>query len=88
MTFILFKYFITAGIIVLVSEVAKRSDMLGVLLISLPLMSFVTLFWLYAEKQPVEKIAHHAFYTFRYVLPTFSDIVAHGRSLPSMAALI
>ena len=26
--------------------------------------------WLYVEKQPAEKIANHAYYTFWYVLPT------------------
>jgi len=70
MTFVLVKYLVTAGIIVMVSEVAKRSDKLGALLISLPLMSIMTLIWLYAEKQPEEKIANHATYTFWYAIPT------------------
>lgn len=26
--------------------------------------------WLHVEKQPAVKIAHHAYYTFWYVLPT------------------
>lgn len=70
MTFVLVKYLVTAAIIVIVSEVAKRSDKFGALLISLPLMSILTMIWLYVEKQPDEKIANHATYTFWYVIPT------------------
>lgn len=61
---------ITAGLIVLISELAKLNDKLGSLLASLPLMTFLTLFWLYFEQQSQEKIANHAYYTFWYVLPT------------------
>jgi F0F1-type ATP synthase assembly protein I len=67
---ILAKYLITAAIIVIVSEVAKRNDQLGALIVSLPLVSFMVLIWLYIEKQPIEKISNHAFYTFWYVIPT------------------
>lgn len=64
------KFMITAGLIVLISELAKLNDKLGSLLASLPLMTFLTLFWLYFEQQSQEKIANHAYYTFWYVLPT------------------
>ena len=70
MTFIIIKLFATAAIIVLISEIAKISDKLGALIASLPLITFLTLFWLYLEKQDQEKIANHAYYTFWYVLPT------------------
>lgn len=60
----------TAAVVVLVSEVAKRSDHLGALIASLPLVTFMVLIWLYYEQQPVEKISNHAFYTFWYVIPT------------------
>jgi F0F1-type ATP synthase assembly protein I len=70
MAWILTKYLVTAGLVVLISEVAKRSDKLGALIAALPLVTVLTLFWLYFENQPSEKIANHAFYTFWYVLPT------------------
>ena len=70
MGYLIFKYAITAGIIVLVSEVAKRSDKLGALISSLPTVTILTLIWLYLEKQPVTKINNHAYYTFWYVIPT------------------
>ena len=70
MAWIITKYAITAALVVIISEVAKRSDRLGGLLASLPLVTLLTLVWLYVEKQPAEKIANHAWYTFWYVVPT------------------
>lgn len=70
MAWIISKYLITAGLVVLVSELAKRSDKLGALLASLPLVTVLTLVWLYVEKAPSEQISNHAYYTFWYVLPT------------------
>ena len=66
----LFKLFFTAFIIVVISEIAKNFDRLAALVASLPLVTLITLFWLYYENQPIEKIANHAFYTFWYVIPT------------------
>jgi hypothetical protein len=70
MQFLIFKYLVTAAIIVLVSEVAKHMDRAGALLASLPLVTLLTLTWLYIEQQPAEKIAAHAWYTLWYVIPT------------------
>ena len=70
MPWIIFKYAITAGLVVLISEVAKRSDKLGGLIAALPLVTVLTLIWLFMENQSTEKIANHAWYTFWYVVPT------------------
>ena len=67
---IITKYLITSGIVVLVSEFAKRSDRLGAFIAALPMVTVLTLLWLYVENQGQEKIANHAWYTFWYVLPT------------------
>jgi hypothetical protein len=64
------KYAITAFVIVVVSEVAKRSDKLGALISSLPFITILVMVWLYIEKQGNEKIGSHAYYTFWYVVPT------------------
>ena len=64
------KYLITAGLVVVISEVAKRSDRLGALFSSLPVVTMLVLFWLFFENQPQEKIANHAWYTFWYVVGT------------------
>ena len=70
MNWIIFKYLITAGVVVLISEVAKKSDRLGGLIAALPLVTVLALIWLYVENQSSEKISNHAYYTFWYVLPT------------------
>ena len=67
---IVIKYAVTALIIVLVSEVAKRSDKLGALISSLPFVTLMVMIWLQVERQGSRRIGNHAFYTFWYVLPT------------------
>ena len=60
MTWIVTKYLLTSAIVVLVSEVAKRSDKLGAFVAALPLVTVLVLVWLFIENQPEEKIANHA----------------------------
>nr|WP_284047268.1 DUF3147 family protein [Guyparkeria hydrothermalis] len=66
----IFKYLTTAGVVVLVSEVAKRSDKLGALIAALPLVTILALIWLHIETGSPEKVSNHAWYTFWYVVPT------------------
>lgn len=70
MGWLITKYLITAAIVVAVSEMAKKNDKLGALIVALPLVTILVMIWLYVEKQPIEKIANHAWYTFWYVVPT------------------
>lgn len=76
MKFLILKYAVTAFIIVLVSEVAKRTDRLGALLASLPFVTIMVMIWLYIEGQGDAKIGNHAFYTFWYVIPTLPMFLA------------
>ncbi|MEG5896662.1 DUF3147 family protein, partial [Enterobacter chengduensis] len=70
MLWLLIKYAITAGMVVFISEVAKRSDRLGGLVAALPLVTVLVLVWMKLEGQSQQKIANHAWYTFWYVVPT------------------
>jgi F0F1-type ATP synthase assembly protein I len=76
MQWLISKYLITAAVVVVVSEAAKRSDRLGGFIAALPLVTILTLIWLYVENQPQTKIANHAWYTFWYVLPTLPMFLA------------
>lgn len=69
MAWVITKYFITAAVVVLASEVAKRSDQFGGFIAALPFVTVLALIWLYVEKQPQQKIANHAWYTYWHVLP-------------------
>lgn len=84
MAWLITKYLITAAIVVLVSELAKRSDKIGALVASLPTVTILILIWLYVEKQPQEKLANHAFYTFWYVLPSLPMFLAFPALLARM----
>jgi len=70
MLYLISKYLITAGMVVLISELARKSDRIGALVGSLPLVTILTLLWLFVEGQSETKISNHAYYTFWYVIPT------------------
>ena len=84
MAWIITKYLITAGLVVFISEIAKRSDKLGGFIAALPLITLLTLIWLYIEKQSEEKIANHAYYTFWYVIPTLPMFLLFPYLLPKL----
>lgn len=67
------KYLITAAVVVLVSEFAKRSDKMGALIAALPMVTVLAMTWIFFDTNVAErsdKIANHAWYTFWYVIPT------------------
>jgi hypothetical protein len=84
MAWIITKYILTAAVVVLVSEIAKRSDRLGGFVAALPLVTILALIWLFVENQPQQKIANHAWYTFWYVLPTLPMFLAFPALLPRL----
>ena len=70
MSWLAIKVAVTAALVVVIGEVARRSDRLGGLVAALPWVTLLALVWRQAEGQPGEKLARHAQYTFWYVLPT------------------
>jgi len=82
MLWLLIKYAVTAGVVVLVTEIAKRSDRLGGLIAALPLVTILALIWLHLENQPPEKVANHAWYTFWYAIPTLPMFLVFPWLLP------
>ncbi len=84
MAWLIAKYAATAAIVVLVSEAAKRSDRLGGFIAALPLVTVLALIWLHLERQPPQKLASHAWYTFWYVIPTLPMFLAFPPLLPRL----
>lgn len=76
MAWIVTKYLITAAVIVIITEIAKRSGKLGALITALPLVAILALIWMFIEQQPASKIGTYATYTFWYVLPTLPMFLA------------
>ncbi len=84
MGWLITKYALTAGMVVLISELAKRSDRMGGLIAALPLITILTLIWLHVEGQGDQKIGNHAYYTFWYVVPTLPMFLAFPALLPQL----
>ncbi len=76
MSWLLIKYGITAALVVVIGEVARRSDRLGGLVAALPWVTVLALVWMHTEGQPAQKLARHAQYTFWYVVPTLPLFLA------------
>ena len=95
MLYLVAKVFFTAIIIVLVSEVAKKSDQYGGLLAALPLTTVLIIFWMYFEGATDSKISNHLQLTLYFVLPTlpmflFFPYLIHkfGFPLATLASII
>ena len=84
MAWIVTKYLLTAAVVVIVSELAKRSDKLGGFVAALPLVTVLALIWLHVEHQSEQKISNHAWYTFWYVVPTLPMFLLFPSMLPRL----
>jgi F0F1-type ATP synthase assembly protein I len=84
MSWIITKFVVTAVVVVIVSEFAKRNDRLGGFVAALPLVTTLSLIWLFVENQPQQKIANHAWYTFWYVVPTLPMFLVFPYLLPRL----
>ncbi|MFT4819941.1 MAG: hypothetical protein ACI9PN_000796 [Candidatus Azotimanducaceae bacterium] len=70
MTYYIAKIAITTILIVAISEVAKRSSLVGALLASIPLVSVLAMIWLYVDTKDVAKVSALATSVFWLVLPS------------------
>lgn len=75
MAYYLVKIAITAVLIVAISEIAKRSTLIGALLASIPLISVLAMVWLYIETKDVVKVSTLASSVFWLVLPSLALFV-------------
>jgi hypothetical protein len=84
MTYLIIKALLSGVIVMIVSEVARRSPGLGGMIASLPLVSILGIMWLWRDTSDVERIASHAEATFWFVLPSlpmflaFPAMLRHG----------
>lgn len=70
MAYYIFKVVLTTGLIVAISEISKRSTLVGGLLASLPIVSFLGMIWLYVETGSQEKVSELSKSVFWLVLPS------------------
>ena len=50
------KILISSGIILLVSEIAKKNNLFGSLIASIPLVSVLSMIWLYVDTNDINKV--------------------------------
>ena len=75
MIYLLIKTLITALVIVVVSEIAKRSSLLAGVIASIPLTTFLALVWLYWETQNTQKIIDLSNSVFLMVIPSITFFI-------------
>ncbi|MBT3776631.1 MAG: DUF3147 family protein [Pelagibacteraceae bacterium] len=75
MTYFFIKTVITALIIVIVSEIAKKSSFLGALIISIPLTSLLAFIWLYFDTKDYQKVIDLSYGTIILTVPSFAFFI-------------
>ncbi len=75
MIYYIVKLLITVVLIVLVSELAKRSTLYGALLASVPLVSVLAMIWLYVDTRDSARVAALSGSIFWLVLPSLALFV-------------
>jgi len=63
---------VTALLVVLISEVSKRSTFVGALLASVPIVSVLAMIWLYHDTRDVDQVATLSRSVFWLVLPSLA----------------
>ena len=76
MAYYITKILITSLLVVLISEVSKRSSLLGAILASIPLVSVLAMLWLYIDTKDIEKISALSSNIFWLVLPSLVLFIA------------
>ena len=70
--YLLIKTIISALIIVIVSEVAKRSSLLAAIIVSIPLTSLLAFIWLYWDTKDTQKVIDLSYGTIVMTIPSFA----------------
>ncbi len=63
---------VSGGLIVAASEVAKKNELLGALIISVPLISIMAIIWLYNDTSDVEQVADFTTGILYLVIPSLT----------------
>ena len=75
MTYYFIKLIITALVVVVVSEVAKKSTFIGAIIISIPLTSLLAFIWLYVDTKDYQKVIDLSYGTILLSVPSFAFFI-------------
>lgn len=90
---LIIKILISAVLIGAISELARRHSGIAALLAALPLVSVVSMIWIYQETKDIDRISNFSLSVFWYVVPSlilFALLpwLLRGLHLPFYAALL
>ncbi len=76
MNYYILKIVITTILIVAISEISKRSSLIGAILASVPLVSVLAMVWLYQDTKDINKINELSVSIFWLVLPSLALFIS------------
>ena len=76
MAYYIVKVVISAILIVIISEISKRSSLVGAILASVPLVSVLAMVWLYIDTRDIDRITGLASGIFWLVLPSLALFIS------------
>jgi uncharacterized membrane protein (GlpM family) len=85
MIYYIIKVVISATLIVSISEISKKSSLIGGILASVPLVSVLGMIWLYIDTQSAEKVSQFATSVFWLVIPSLSLFIVLPMFLKKMS---
>ena len=76
MIYYVVKILVTTVLIVIISEISKRSTLAGSILASVPLVSVLAMMWLYVDTKDIHKISTLSMSIFWLVIPSLALFVS------------
>lgn len=76
MIYYIVKILVTTVLIILISEISKRSTLIGSILASVPLVSVLAMIWLYVDTKDIQKISSLSTSIFWLVLPSLALFIS------------
>ena len=70
MLYFILKIIISSIIIVLVSEISKKNSVFGAILASVPIITVLSMIWLYIDTEDINKIKNYSFNIFWMGIPS------------------
>ena len=72
MAYYLVKIIVTTALVVVISEIARRSSFVGAILASVPLISVLAMLWLYVDTRDTDRVSALASSVFWLVIPSLA----------------
>ena len=83
--YVLLKALLSGAIIAVASEAARRSSLLGAILVSLPLTSILAIIWLYRDTRDSAEVVDLSWSILWVIVPSLAFFVALPLALRSIA---